>query len=71
MAVLEHEQSELVKRLTLAQESILERDKTIEALEKKYIDVEVLAQKQQRELQANADEVRNTERKDTGAKMGK
>ena len=39
--VLEHEQSELVKRLTLAQESILERDRTIDSLNQKQVEVDV------------------------------
>jgi DNA repair exonuclease SbcCD ATPase subunit len=37
---LEHQQSELNRRLTLAQESILQRDKTIEGLEDRMIEVE-------------------------------
>ncbi len=57
VAMLEHEQSDLVRRLTLAQESILERDTAIESLEKKYIDVEVTCQKQQRQLHTKDDEV--------------
>ena len=48
MSVLEHEQAELVKRLTLAQESILERDQNIETLQRKAVDVEMNYQQKQR-----------------------
>nr|XP_006813197.1 PREDICTED: golgin subfamily A member 3-like [Saccoglossus kowalevskii] len=41
LAVLEEEKTELVKRLTLAQESITSRDLQIESLESKCIDLEV------------------------------
>ncbi len=44
----EHEQTELVKRLTLAQESILERDRTIETLNTKAVDMEMALQHRQR-----------------------
>lgn len=55
--VLEHEQSQLVKRLTLAQESLLERDRTIDNLDKKYVDVEVCYKQIQKELEMRDEEV--------------
>ncbi len=48
--VMEHEQADLVKRLTFSQESLLERDKTIETLEQKYVDAEVEVQKTKQEV---------------------
>ena len=50
ISVLEHEQSELSKRVTLAQESILERDKSLDALDRKCVDSELAAQKAQRSV---------------------
>ena len=55
--VLEHEQSQLVKRLTLAQESLLERDRTIDGLDQKYVDVELSYKNVQKELDLRDEEV--------------
>ena len=46
--MLEHERAKLVKRLSLAQESILERDQNIETLQRKTVDVEMNYQQKQR-----------------------
>ena len=48
--VMEREQKELVKRLTLSQESILERDKALDNLEKRYVEVETQLSKIQAEM---------------------
>lgn len=57
ISVLEHEQADLVKRLTLSQESILERDKTIDSLNRRLVDTDVQLQQVQLQLREKEDEI--------------
>ena len=56
--MLNHEKSELVKRITLSQEGILERDKTIDTLEKKGVELEVQNQKLAKDFHIKSEELR-------------
>lgn len=60
IAVLEHEHSELVKRLALSQESILERDRSIENLEASSIDAEIQVKQIRLELNTKDEELLET-----------
>lgn len=57
MALLHQEQAELVKRLALSQESILERDKTIESLERNAVDSDSQKKQLQLEISTLKDEI--------------
>ena len=57
IGVLEHEQAELVRRITLSQESILERDNTIENMDKKSVDVEVNLKQSELQLESKDQEI--------------
>lgn len=57
VGVLEHEQAELLKRLTLSQESILERDRDFEILERKYVDMEVQFKQAQLDMESKEQEI--------------
>lgn len=69
MAALHQEQAELVKRLALSQESILERDKTIESLERNAVDSDSQKKQLQLEISAFKDEIGGLEHDRTVLQM--
>ena len=54
---LEHERDELVKRITLAQESIAERDRNVDDSEKKLLDLEITLKQAQLEITTKDEQV--------------
>ena len=69
IAVLEHEHSELVKRLALSQESILERDRSIENLDATSVDAEIRVKQIRLELDSKDDELRQTTEERNGLEV--
>jgi len=59
--VLQHEQKELIKRLALSQESILERDKAIDSLEKSVVEIESQLKQTQLEFTTRLEEIERLE----------
>lgn len=57
VSLLHQEQAELLKRLTLSQESILERDKTIDSLERSAVDSDSQKKQLQLEISTFRDEI--------------
>ena len=69
IGVLEHEHSELIKRLALSQESILERDRSIENLEATSIDAEIQVKQIRLELNAKDEELLQTKEAKNGLEV--
>lgn len=61
VTVLQHEQKELIKRLALSQESILERDKAVDSLEKSIVELESQLKQTQLEFTTRKEEIERLE----------
>ena len=69
IAILEHEHSELVKRLALSQESILERDRSIENLDATSVDAEIRVKQIRLELTSKDEELLETREERNGLEV--
>ena len=69
IGVLEHEHAELIKRLALSQESILERDRSIENLEATSIDAEIQVKQIRLELNTKDEELLQTKEAKNGLEV--
>lgn len=61
VAVGDHEKTELIKRLTMSQESLLERDHSIEDLEQRNVELEVQVNQLKHEGSAMAEQMQTVQ----------